>query len=29
MSAGGKPLYTPFETPYRLSMGLMALKPDE
>ncbi len=29
MSAGGKPLYTPFETPYRLSMGLMALKPEE
>lgn len=29
MSAGGKPLYTPFETPYRLSMGLIALKPDE
>lgn len=29
MSDGGKPLYAPFETPYRLSMGLMALKPEE
>lgn len=29
MRAAEKPVYTPFEAPYRMAMGLMGLKPEE